>query len=78
MCSPAIIEIHWTVNLNNMSRISLKFTKKDGKFCLCALVKGTQVRHYKVVNVLTKLLEEYQFESGNDLFAMHDLAEKNA
>ncbi len=59
-----------------MSRISLKFTKKDGKLCLCALVKGTQVRHYKVVNVLTKLLEEYQFESGKDLFAMHDLAGK--
>lgn len=35
-----------------MSKISLKFTKKDGKFCLCAHVKGTQVRHYKVVNVL--------------------------
>ncbi len=95
-----------------MSRISLKFTKKDGKFCLCALVKGTQVRHYKVVNVLKnpnfskwnpqaqmfvskaendlqnnilllnflapfeKLLEEHQFESGKDLFAMYDLGEK--
>ena len=35
-----------------MSRISLKFTNKDGKFCLCALVKGTQVRHYKTVTVL--------------------------
>ena len=112
MCSSAIIEIHWAVNLNNMSRISLKFTKKDGKFCLCALVKGTQVRHYKVVNVLKnpnfskwnpqaqmfvskaendlqnnilllnflapfeKLLEEHQFESGKDLFAMYDLGEK--
>lgn len=97
-----------------MSRISLKFTKKDGKFCLCALVKGTQVRHYKVVNVLKnpnfskwnpqaqmfvskaendlqnnilllnflapfeKLLEEHQFESGKDLFAMYDLGEKEA
>ncbi len=95
-----------------MSRISLKFTKKDGKFCLCALAKGTQVRHYKVVNVLKnpnfskwnpqaqmfvskaendlqnnilllnflapfeKLLEEHQFESGKDLFAMYDLGEK--
>lgn len=35
-----------------MSKISLKFTHKDGKFCLCAHVKGTQVRHYKVVSVL--------------------------
>lgn len=35
-----------------MSKISLKFTNKDGKFCLCAHVKGTQVRHYKVVSVL--------------------------
>ena len=34
-----------------MSKISLKFTNKDGKFCLCALVKGTQVRHYKVVTI---------------------------
>lgn len=95
-----------------MSRISLKFTKKDGKFCLCALVKGTQVRHYKVVNVLKnpnfskwnqraqmfvskaendlqnnilllnflapfeKLLEEHQFETGKDLFAMYELGEK--
>lgn len=35
-----------------MAKISLKFTHKDGKFCLCAHVKGTQVRHYKVVSVL--------------------------
>lgn len=35
-----------------MSKISLKFTHKDGKFCLCAHVKGTQVRHYKVVSVI--------------------------
>lgn len=35
-----------------MSKISLKFTNKDGKFCLCAHVRGTQVRHYKVVSVL--------------------------
>lgn len=35
-----------------MSKISLKFTNKDGKFCLCVHVKGTQVRHYKVVSVL--------------------------
>ncbi|MCM1152830.1 MAG: hypothetical protein NC328_04150 [Muribaculum sp.] len=110
MCAvPAIIEIQWTVNLNNMSGISLKFTNKDGKFCLCALVKGTQIRHYKVVNVLKnpnfskwnpraqmfvskaendlqnnirlldflapfeKLLEEHQFESGKELFAMYEL-----
>ena len=112
MCSTAIIEIHWTVNLNSMSRISLKFTKKADKFCLCALVKGTQVRHYKVANVLKnpnfskwngkaqmfvskaendlqnnirlldfitpfeKLLEQYQFESGKELFAMYELGER--
>lgn len=113
MCAvPTTIEINWTVNLNSMSKISLKFTNKDGKFCLCALIKGTQVRHYKVVNVLKnpnfskwnaraqmfiskaesdlqnniilldflapfeKLLEEHEFESGKDLFAMYDLGEK--
>ena len=59
-----------------MSRISLKFTKKDGKFCLCALVKVTQVRHYKVVNVLKKSLEEHLLESSKNLFAMYDLREK--
>ena len=40
-----------------MSKISLKFTHKDGKFCLCAHVKGTQVRHYKVVSVLEKSVQ---------------------
>lgn len=35
-----------------MSKISLKFTNKNGKFCLCALVTGTQTRHYRVVDVL--------------------------
>lgn len=35
-----------------MSKISLKFTKKNGKFCLCATVVGTRVRHYKVVEGL--------------------------
>lgn len=95
-----------------MSRISLKFTNRDGRFCLCALVLGTQVRHYKVVNVLKnpnfskwnakaqmfisksendlqnnirlldflspfeKLLEEHEFESGKDLFAMYERGEK--
>lgn len=95
-----------------MSKISLKFTKRDGKFSLCALVKGTQVRHYKVVNVLKnpnletwdsnaqmfisksendlqnnirlidflkpfkQLLEEYDFESGKELFAMYEACEK--
>lgn len=41
-----------TVNLKKMSKLSLKFTKKNDKFCLCALVVGTRVRHYKVVDVL--------------------------
>lgn len=35
-----------------MSKISLKFTKREGKICLCAHVKGTMIRHYKTVNVL--------------------------
>lgn len=37
-----------------MSKISLKFTNKNGKFSLCALVLGTQIRHYRVVDVLKK------------------------
>ena len=43
-----------------MSNLSLKFTKKQGKFCFCALVKGTQVRHYKV----DKVLKIQTFPSG--------------
>ena len=46
-----------------MSNLSLKFTKKQGKFCFCALVKGTQVCHYKVVKVLK--IQFFQAESSN-------------
>ena len=35
-----------------MARISLKFTNKDGRFCLCAYVKETGSRHYKTVEGL--------------------------
>lgn len=35
-----------------MANISLKFTNRNGRFCLCATVKGTSVRHYKVVEEL--------------------------
>lgn len=35
-----------------MANISLKFTNRNGRFCLCATVKGTTTRHYKVVEEL--------------------------
>lgn len=95
-----------------MSRISLKFANKDGRFCLCAHVKGTGVRHYKTVEGLKnpnftkwnpdaqmfisrvqtdlenniilqdllsqieQLLDEHDFDSGKELFAMFDSLRK--
>ena len=35
-----------------MATITLKFTNKDGRFCLCAYTKGKNLRHYKVVDGL--------------------------
>lgn len=88
-----------------MAKITLRFANKGKQFCLCALVSGQKIRHYKVVQGLInpnfqywspkmqmfvsnkredmennakllefiepyeKLLEEYEFESGKELFA---------
>ena len=35
-----------------MANISLKFTNRNGRFCLCATVKGTSIRHYRAVDEL--------------------------
>lgn len=35
-----------------MANIQLKFTKKNSRFCLCATVVGTRIRHYKVIPTL--------------------------
>ena len=35
-----------------MAEISLKFTNRNGRFCLCATVVGTTTRHYKAVTEL--------------------------
>lgn len=35
-----------------MAQITLKFTNKDGRFCLCAYTKNKKLRHYKVVEGL--------------------------
>lgn len=35
-----------------MAEIVLNFTNKNGRFCLCATVNGTRIRHYKVVKGL--------------------------
>lgn len=35
-----------------MAKISLKFVNRSGRFCLCATVVGTSVRHYRVVDEL--------------------------
>lgn len=35
-----------------MANILLKFTNKNGRFCLCATVEGTRIRHYKTVEGL--------------------------
>lgn len=35
-----------------MATLNYSFKFKDGKFCLCCTVKGTSIRHYKVVNGL--------------------------
>ena len=95
-----------------MSKISLKFTKKNGRFCLCARVKETGVRHYKTeenlkypnfskwnsnaqmfisgtqddndnniilqdfLNQIKQINEEYDCESGKELFAIYDSHEK--
>lgn len=35
-----------------MANISLKFTNRNGRFCLCATVVGTTTRHYRTVDEL--------------------------
>lgn len=35
-----------------MANISLKFTNRNGRFCLCATVIGTTTRHYRTVDEL--------------------------
>lgn len=35
-----------------MATITLNFTNKDGRFCLCAYTKGKKLRHYKTVDGL--------------------------
>ena len=35
-----------------MANILLKFTNRNGRFCLCATVTGTTIRHYQVVEEL--------------------------
>lgn len=35
-----------------MANISLKFTNRNGRFCLCATVVGTTIRHYRTVDEL--------------------------
>ena len=35
-----------------MANISLKFTNRNGRFCLCATVVGTTTRHYHTVDEL--------------------------
>lgn len=35
-----------------MANISLKFTNRNGRFCLCATVVGTSIRHYRSVEEL--------------------------
>lgn len=35
-----------------MANISLKFTNRNGRFCLCATVVGTTIRHYRAVDEL--------------------------
>lgn len=35
-----------------MANISLKFTNKKGRICLCATVVGTSIRHYRTVDEL--------------------------
>lgn len=35
-----------------MATILLKFANKNGRFCLCASVKGTPLRHYRTITEL--------------------------
>lgn len=35
-----------------MAKISLKFTNRNGRFCLCATVVGTTTRHYRAIDEL--------------------------